>query len=320
MKTDLMDISRQNEIAPLTPWFEQELDRHIALGRFPDKEQLSNLAQSLIDRLTDYRAEAGLDTVVMGMSGGVDSALTAALFEKAGWRVVGHTLPIEQDPIETARGIEACKALGIEHVNVELSRLYALTLEQLSQTDPSIAAPGYANSIRRGNLKARLRMITLYDQAHRYGGLVASTDNFSELSAGFWTLHGDVGDLAPIQSLLKSWEVPWISRHVGVPERTWRAKPTDGLGIDDGDEAQLGASYLQWDIMLLSMMEKSANNESLALESDPEATRVFECVMSRAGKNWHKRANPICLPHHTQDRYAQLAALDAKLFVPQSVV
>ena len=60
-------------------------------------------------------------------------------------------------------------------------------------------------------------MATLYNMAASHGGLVAGTDNYSELTAGFWTLHGDVGDISPIQSLLKSWEVPYLAKSLGVP-------------------------------------------------------------------------------------------------------
>jgi NAD+ synthetase len=119
-------------------------------------------------------------------------------------------------------------------------------------------------------------MVTLYDQAHRWGGVVASTDNFSELGAGFWTLHGDVGDLAPVQALLKSWEVPWMAREYGVPERTWRALPTDGLGIGAGDEAQIGATYLEWDIVVFAVIEALRANPDLTADDLPEVLEVGE--------------------------------------------
>jgi nicotinamide-nucleotide amidase len=260
------------------------------------------------------------------MSGGVDSALTAALLNRAGWRVIGFTLPIDQDLVETERGIEACKALGIEHLTLDLSGQYHGMVGELGCLDPRLtAADDEALRIRRGNVRARLRMITLYDQAHRFGGVVASTDNFSELGAGFWTLHGDVGDLAPVQSLLKSWEVPWMARAYGVPERTWRATPTDGLGIGPGDEAQLGASYLEWDIMAFAMMEALFRHPGtrpdelcgrLVLDGDERAGRVFRSTLARLGRTWFKRVNPIRLDHPAADRFGPLDALDARLFRP----
>ena len=252
---DILALSRQTPRGPLSPWFDARLREQVDSGRFLPPDDLQAVGERLIGQLVAYREQAGVATAVLGMSGGVDSAVTAALLKQAGWRVVGYTLPIGQDPIETERGAEACRALGLEHLHLDLSPQYRDMVEGLGDLDPPLRH-GDTEPLRtrRGNIRARLRMVTLYDQAHRWGGLVASTDNFSELGAGFWALHGDVGDLAPVQSLLKSWEIPWMARAHGVPERTWRARPTDGLGIGEGDEAQIGATYLEWDITVFAVV------------------------------------------------------------------
>jgi len=326
LRDSILDLSRQSRIAPLSPWFARRFDEQIDRGLFLPEEDLERVGRQLVKDLEDYRTQTGAGTAVLGMSGGVDSALTAALLKRAGWRVIGFTLPIEQDPVETERGVEACGALGIEHLHLDLSRQYRGMVEELGGLDPRLAGEDdEALRVRRGNVRARLRMVTLYDQAHRFGGLVASTDNFSELGAGFWTLHGDVGDLAPVQSLLKSWEVPWMARAYGVPERTWRATPTDGLGISAGDEAQIGSSYLEWDVMVFAVMEAAfrhpgAGKEDLAgfLEfgGDERAERVFRSTLGRLGRTWFKRVNPIRLDHPAADRFGPLDALDARLFRP----
>lgn len=321
---EILEISRQNNIAPLSPWFAQRMEHEIPSGRFLTQDGIEKLTASIIERLAAYKNEAGLSTVVLGMSGGVDSALTAALLKAAGWIVVGHTLPIEQDPVETARGIEACESLGIKHVQIELSEMFRAMSAHLNAIDGTLYnTDNKAVRIRLGNIRARLRMTALYDQAQKYGGLVASTDNLSELTAGFWTLHGDVGDISPIQSMLKSWEVPAMARAIGVPERTWRATPTDGLGIDNGDEAQLGASYLEWDLVLLAMFDAMKSGRSmdnlfgaLRANDDPHAQEVISNMTSRMGKSWFKRVNPICLTYPGQDRYDQVEALDRALFQP----
>ncbi len=164
-----------------------------------------------------------------------------------------------------------------------------------------------------------------HEQAHRFSGLVASTVNFSELGAGFWTLHGDVGDLAPVQSLIKSWEVPWMARAFGVPERTWRANPTDGLGIGGGDEAQIGVSYLEWDVMVFALLEGLSRNpgltaeeltEALEIGGDIHARTALDTVLRRLRSTWYKRSNPIRLDHPVAERYEALDALDARLFRP----
>lgn len=343
LKENILDLSRQNNIGALTPWFDAELDRQMnwppaasnKVAHFPTEEQLDDLGEDLVARLVAYREQTGVGTVVLGMSGGVDSALTAALFKRAGWRVIGVTMPIHQNPEETDRGVEACEALGIEHLHIDLSNLYDAALLAETALDKDLTRQDASDTktlIRRGNVRARLRMITLYNLAAKEGGLVASTDNFSELGAGFWTLHGDVGDLSPIQSLLKSWEVPYMSKIMGVPERTWRATPTDGLGISNGDEAQLGGSYLEWDLMVNAIIDNldtpklrrrdlKAEHvaEALGFGEDPRAQQVFDAVVSRMGGTWFKRMNPVNLENKHHDRYAALSHIDNTLFVPKSI-
>jgi NAD+ synthetase len=323
---DILDLSRQLLRGPLSPWFDARLRHQVETGLFLPPDDLRAVRDRLIGQLVDYRQQAGVSTAVLGMSGGVDSAVTAALLKAAGWRVIGYTLPIEQAPEETERGIEACHALGIEHLHLDLSAQYRNMVAGLGALDDDLPVSGDERlRTRRGNIRARLRMIALYDQAHRWGGIVASTDNFSELGAGFWTLHGDVGDLAPVQALLKSWEIPWMARDHGVPERTWRANPTDGLGIGAGDEAQIGATYLEWDIVVFAVIDALRGNPDLAAEdlpaaleagNDPVAVRAIAAVLDRLRRTWFKRVNPTALPHPTDDRFGALDALDDRLFRP----
>lgn len=300
MKSEIMEMAR---VEALDAWFEEKLDGYIADGSYVSVARIGVFADNLVDSLARYREKHGVSNVALGMSGGVDSALTAALFKKAGWSVFGFTLPIDQDPEETARGVRACAALGIAHEQVDLSALYHEMLAGLGA--PGLEEDSKAAKIRRGNLRARLRMLTLYDRAAQLGGIVGSTDNLSELSAGFWTLHGDVGDVSPIQALYKSWEVPVMAKLMGVPEEIWRARPTDGLGIDDGDEAQLGCSYLEWDIMLMAL----AQGEQIVGKRPLE---VLEAVRLRMRGTWFKRAGPIFFNPAPDDRFGAIAALDEK--------
>jgi NAD+ synthetase len=324
---DILDLSRQRARGPLAPWFDARLRQQVEAGLFPTPEELERVGERLVGQLADSRRQTGVSTAVLGMSGGVDSAVTAALLKAAGWRVVGYTLPIEQAPEETERGIEACHALGLEHLHLDLSAQYRHMVDGLGALDDAL--PGSDSEpmrTRRGNVRARLRMVTLYDQAHRWGGIVASTDNFSELGAGFWTLHGDVGDLAPVQALLKSWEIPWMARAYGVPERTWRALPTDGLGIGAGDEAQIGATYLEWDIVVFAMIDALRQDPDLAAEDlpaaigaseDAEAARAAAAVLDRMRRTWFKRMNPIALDHPGRERFGVLETIDDRLFRPE---
>ena len=323
LREQILDLSRQNQIGPLTPWFSAKLDQAIHSGYYPSVAKLDTVNEGIVSKLVAYRDEAGISTVVVGMSGGVDSALTAALFKRADWRVIGVTMPIYQDVSETQRGVEACTALKIEHLHADLTDFYDQALLNLSRVDGDLlrheGAPPDSKQvkIRKGNIRARLRMITLYNFAGKFGGLVGSTDNLSELGAGFWTLHGDVGDLSPIQSLLKSWEVPYLARLNGVPDSTVRARPTDGLGIDAGDEAQLGASYLEWDLMTY-VLHQGEDEIEYSASPDPRREQVREAVTTRMGGTWYKRFNPLNIPHPLEDRYALLRGIDRERFVPAS--
>lgn len=324
--SDILNLARQAGGDGPTPWFKEQLEKQIEERMFLPGEDLEVVLEEICKDLSDYRDQAGVSTAVLGMSGGVDSALTAALFKKAGWRVIGFTLPIHQNAEETERGIEACAALGVEHNHLDLSDRFDEMVASLGGLDHSLISSdeGPART-RRGNLRARLRMMALYDQAHRFGGIVASTDNFSELGAGFWTLHGDVGDLAPLQGLIKSWEIPWLARRAGVPEKTWRAAPTDGLGIGAGDEAQIGATYLEWDIVLFALSKVLAKDPRvttqhlvtiLGMEKDRHAQMVLGSVLHRLQTTWYKRVNPIRLDHPLIDRFSLLDMIDERFFRP----
>jgi len=146
--------------------------------------------------------------------------------------------------------------------------------------------------------------------ANKNNGFVASTDNFSELSAGFWTLHGDVGDVAPIQSLTKSWEVPALAEYLGIPQSIVEAVPTDGLGIANGDEDQFGFSYLEFDIALFSLMRGGVELDRL----DDTDRKIVDAVTERVRGTTYKRFNPLNLDHPLYpDRFDDLSNLDIYL-------
>lgn len=325
LKNEILEISRQNKIGELSEWFDERLTDNLGI-KFVSEGDLIRINQEIIQFLRKYSKAFNIDNVVIGMSGGVDSALAAALFKNAGWAVHGVTMPIHQNPRETDLGNMAINSLGAKDYNVDLSTLYDETRWRLYNVDGDLGdddCTDHAVLIRRGNIRARLRMVTLYDLAAKVGGLVASTDNFSELASGFWTLHGDTGDLAPIQSLYKSWEVPMLAKLNGVPEEIWRATPTDGLGISSGDESQFGFSYLELDIMLSELQKLHDKNNLRCYAFDKlknclkikEGTRedtVLDLVTKRIKNTWFKRKNPFNLDHplELKKRYDFLETFD----------
>jgi len=299
---------------PIDDWFLQRLERYIDSGMYPDTTTLSNIIEKIVEQLKLYKVQNGIEDVVIGMSGGVDSALTAALFKQADWIVHGATLPIHQIQTETDRGTENIDALRLERYNFDLSEQFDSMQSFLGEYDST-----YRGLQRQGNIRARLRMLTLYNLAHKVGGCVGSTDNFSELAAGFWTLHGDVGDIAPIQSLSKSWEVPAIAQMLGVPQATVNAIPTDGLGISSSDADQLGMSYLEFDILLFDILalpnisQQSIQDYINSLTSE-EVQNKAGLVLSRIASTGFKRTNPLNLDHPLfPHRFDTLEKLDRSL-------
>lgn len=307
LKDNILKLNRNPE---LSDWFSTMLDEQIAFGLYHN--DISVLRSRLVTGLAEYRIKNNIENITIGMSGGIDSAVTAALFKEAGWTVTGIVMPIHQDPDETARGEEACEALEINKEVIDLTSAFDQLVEFYQNMDVDFNKELVDNNmkqqnIRKGNIRARLRMITLYNLASKLGGCVASTDNFSELAAGFWTLHGDVGDVSPIQALTKSWEVPALAELLGVPQSIVEAKPTDGLGIANGDEDQFGFSYLEFDLALFKIMRGGIDLDSLT-ERDRE---IVEAVISRVRSTTYKRSNPFNLDHPLDSsRYEDLDKLD----------
>lgn len=312
---------RGSDTFELSDWFWRSFDRAAQRGDISLSNQ-QQLVDGVVHQLKQYASTQGINRAVVGISGGLDSAVTLNLLLQAGWDVIPMILPIHQNPAEIGRAFAVCDRAGVTPEFVDLSTAYDQLIRYpvfQDVTHPKLH--GHNNSmlekfqhqarVRGGNIRARLRMITLYHTASRHTGLVVSTDNFSELSAGFWTLHGDVGDLAPIQSLTKSWEVPSVAHVLGVPSSVIQANPTDGLGISTGDETQLGYSYAQADLITLDLM-----HGELDLTGATEQDRIIiTAVQNRITQTAFKRNNPAFCAHPISDtwRYQQLSELEKNL-------
>lgn len=239
--------------------------------------------------LKEYAINARANGFVVGVSGGIDSAVTSSLAARTGLPVLLVEMPIHQPDSQVNRAWEHIKSLEKKHPNVSsLSVQLTEVFDKMCEVYETIET---ANIIEMSlvNTRARLRMTTLYYFAANRGFLVAGTGNkVEDFGVGFYTKYGDGGvDLSPIADLVKT-EVFELGKYLGVPESILSAKPTDGLwGDDRSDEDQIGASYpeLEW-AMKMKDSGKSANDFS------GRELEVFEIYTRLNTANQHKM-NPI---------------------------
>ncbi len=235
-------------------------------------------AQDCIKRMRSsiqtYFRENNLTYAIFGKSEGLDSSVIAGLFSNLeGVKPIGVLMPCESKP-----EVEKIARLVLDHFNIPairvdlayeyhalMARFYSAgsVQDQLSQIiadykdEKLLQQIVHRKTRASGNIKVRLRMITLYHIAQLTGGLVVSTDNLSELWMGFWTINGDVGDFSPIQQIWKGLEEYTIAKSLGVPEESIKAVPTDGLDIipNGTDEDQLGLPYYELDQVIVRLLQ-----------------------------------------------------------------
>lgn len=203
-------------------------------------------AESLTDQLVHWlRTETegvGALGLVLGLSGGVDSAVVAALARRAfPEHHLALLMPIQSERQELEDAALVAEAFQLEHRRVDLDGVY----EELARVLGASADPDGKPDLPLANLKARLRMLVLYYHANRHRYLVAGTGNRSELTIGYFTKYGDGGvDLLPLGHLVKS-EVCALARHLEVPQPIIDKPPAAGIWRGLTDEMELGFSYAQ---------------------------------------------------------------------------
>jgi len=205
-------------------------------------ENYSDLESRIVDWLKDYALTNNIKSFVIGVSGGIDSAVSSTLAAKTGMPVYALGMPIHQKEEQETLSDVHLQWLDDNFDNVTTLK-YDLTgvFDIFRQT-----MNGYGeNTHALANSRSRIRMVTLYQVATSVGGIVVGTGNkVEDYGVGFYTKYGDGGvDIAPIADLYKT-EVWELGKHFGINSGIIEAKPTDGLW-DDGrtDEDQLGASY-----------------------------------------------------------------------------
>lgn len=201
----------------------------------------------LVAWLRERAAEAGSEGAVVGLSGGIDSAVVAGLCRRAfGEKVLGVIMPCHSNPEDAEHARLLADAFGIEARTVVLDAVYDQFLSLLSQGQDS-APPRLAVA----NLKPRLRMLTLYYHANSLNYLVMGTGNKSEATVGYFTKYGDGGvDLLPIANLVKQ-EVRELASYLGVPQAIIDKPPSAGLWGGQTDETEMGLTYEALDRYIL---------------------------------------------------------------------
>ena len=208
---------------------------------------MNELDKKISNWLSDYLQDNNLDSFVIGISGGVDSAVTSTLCAMTSHKTYLVVMPIHQKEEETDRGLEHCKWLKKKYSNVEQIKVdLSSTFDHFKSVFPT----SFDDKLALANSRARIRMSSLYLIAGNNNGIVVGTGNkIEDFGVGFFTKYGDGGvDISPIADLMKS-EVYKLGQALGVVDSIMKAKPTDGLWDDERtDEDQLGVSYdeLEW--------------------------------------------------------------------------
>jgi NAD+ synthase len=237
------------------------------------------VAERIAAWLREYASKAGLRGYVVGLSGGIDSACTAALCKRAvGDSVLGALLPCHSSTEEAEMARLVAENFGIKTVTVDLGPSFDALVEALPPAQAEIAV---------ANIKPRLRMAALYAlaQTHRY--LVAGTGNRSELMVGYFTKYGDGGvDVEPLGNLYK-WQVRELAKELRVPQPVIDRPPSAGLWAGQTDEDELGITYEELDGALAAILAERSEGV------DPDLLNTVRGMMAAAG---HKLAVPPAFP------------------------
>lgn len=239
------------------------------------------ISQYLTEFVSQEVRKTGLQKVVIGLSGGLDSAVVAILASRAfGDNLLCVKMPSHyssQSSLDDAD--ELCNVFGMK------SEIHSIE-PMLRAYERSDMSP-----LRVGNLSARLRMATLFDISAREGALVLGTSNKSELMLGYGTLYGDLASaINPIGDLYKT-EVFELARYLGVPASIIDKPPSADLWAGQSDEIEIGYPYEDLDRVLKRYVEERHTREEMI--NDGESSHLVDMVTTRIYKNQFKRKMPV---------------------------
>ncbi len=233
--------------------------------------------------IRDSIAKAGMSRAVIGLSGGIDSAVSAYLSARAlgAENVLALRMPYQTSSAASLSDAEAViEDLSLPHITVPISEM----------ADALISRFPEMNKLRRGNIMARMRMTTLYDQSMAWGGLVMGTSNKTEFLLGYSTIYGDSGvALHPIADLYKC-QVRQLARYLGVPAPIINKPPSADLWVGQTDEDELGFTYDEADQVLFLLVDERYTVDEVA---DEGFDRDFVVkIWERVKANHYKRTMP----------------------------
>lgn len=251
----------------------------------------------IVQWLQDYLNKSGAKGFVVGVSGGIDSALTSTLCAITKYPVIALNMPILQASPEYKRSCEHIHWLKSQYANVSSAEV---DMSSVLSEYMKVLPKNIQTAHNMANLRSRLRMVCLYAFAGHYGYLVAGTGNkIEDFGIGFFTKYGDGGvDISPIADLMKS-EVYQLARYLKVPQSIIDAKPTDGLFEGSPtDEEKIGATYdeLEW---AMQYVEQSKTEPLTDRQKE-----VLNIYLTRHKANLHKmQPIPVCvLPKEMREK------------------
>jgi NAD+ synthase len=291
-------FSEQQEIAPNNYYFCKDTLPFIKFSKNMSKKStldIEKVNQQIVNWLKTYAESAKVNGFVVGISGGIDSAVTSTLCAQTGFKVLCVEMPIHQAPSQVSRGREHIEQLkqrfpNVSNLETDLTSVFETFKKEVPSSDDATKL-----NLSLANTRARLRMTTLYYLAGIHGLLVAGTGNkVEDFGVGFYTKYGDGGvDLSPIADLMKS-DVYALGGFLKVPNSILNAAPTDGLfGDDRTDEDQLGASYDELESAMLADEAGKSEQDFSGREKE-----VFSIYKRLHKSNQHKmNPIPVCLVH-----------------------
>jgi len=232
----------------------------------------TELKTRIVDWIKDYATTNGIKSLVVGISGGIDSAVVSTLCAETGLPTYALSMPLNQiysqaQLSDTHREFLAKKYKNVTPLQVDLTSTYN---QFVSANRFWLGKDMVSNKLALANTKSRIRMVTLYQIAGSVGGIVVGTGNkVEDYGVGFYTNYGDGGvDIAPIADIYKT-EVWELGKHLGVDQRIIDAQPTDGLWEDERtDEDQIGTSY--------EMLEWVMDSQIFDHENDPTSCTMWK--------------------------------------------